>query len=225
VNDTARALRRARLRALARGLGWVLAFTAPLVARAVVEGRDELRRAAEAGAAGDRDGEIEHLGRALRWRVPLSSHDEVALDGLLALGEAAEAAGDRSEALAAYREARGALLATRVLEVPHGDVRTELDRRIAALMTAQEREIGTDTARGEDLEARHFALLQATPGPDPWRATLAAGTFVAWVLASIAVLWRGVDAHGRVRPRAAVPWGLASIVCLVTWMILWRFAD
>ncbi|HET6582677.1 MAG TPA: hypothetical protein VFG69_04505 [Nannocystaceae bacterium] len=215
---------RARASVGARGLGWLLAFAAPLVVRAMIDARAELQLADEASAAGDGDAEIEHLGRALRWRVPFATHDEVALDRLFAIGEAAEKAGDELSALAAYREARGALLATRVLDVPHADARTELEARIAGVMAAQELRYGTDTSHGGDLEAHHLALLQATPGPSPVRATIAATTFVAWVVASLAVLLRGIDGTGRVRKRPAVLWGLASIACLVGWMIAWRFA-
>jgi hypothetical protein len=212
---------RARVRVAARGLGWLVAFALPVVARAWIEARSEL---AAAAAAGDVDGQIEHLGRALRWRVPVSGHDDDALAQLVEIGEAAEQEGDDIVALAAYREARGGLLATRVFAVPHADLRTDLEHRIAFLMAEQERRFGTDSSEGDDLEEHHFARLQATPGPDPLRATLAATTFVAWVLASIATLWRGIDASGRVRPRPAVLWGLASIACLVAWMIAWRFA-
>jgi hypothetical protein len=202
----------------------MLAFAAPLVVRAVIDARAELDLADEAAEAGDTDAEIEHLGRALRWRVPFSPHDEVSLDRLFAKGEAAEAAGDDVGALAAYREARGALLATRVFAVPHADARAELDVRIARLMAAQEQRFGTDTSHGGDLEAHHLSLLQDTPGPNPVRATIAATTFIAWVLTSLAVLWHGIDGTGRVRKRPAVLWGLASIAFLVGWMIAWRFA-
>lgn len=215
---------RARLLVGARGLGWILAFAAPLVVRAMVDARAEMELADEAAGAGDVDAEIEHLGRALRWRVPLSTHDEVALDRLFAIGEAAEDAGDDVTALTAYREARGALLATRVFTVPHADARDELELRIARLMAAQELRFGTDTSHGGDLEAHHLALLSETPGPNPVRATIAATTFVAWVLTSLAVLLRGIDATGRVRKRPAVLWGLASIACLVGWLAAWHFA-
>jgi hypothetical protein len=200
----------------ARGLGWIVAFAVPVVARAWMEGRGELEAADEAIASDDADGEVEHLGRALRWRAPFSEVDDVALARLFAIGEAAEENGDDALALAAYREARGALLATRVLAVPHPDARAELDLRIARLMAAEERRVGIEDG---DREAHHLALLSVTPGPDPVRATIAATTFVAWVLASLAVLLRGVDGNGRVRPRPSILWGLASIACLVGWMI------
>lgn len=213
----------ARLRVVANGVGWVLAFCAPVLLHAWTEARTELALADAAAAEEDLDAEIEHLGRALRWRVPWADHDAQALDRLFAIGEAAESAGDVGSALAAYREARGALLATRVIVVPHADARAELDRRIAALMTVQQRELEPDLA-SDDGEARHLALLQETPGPDPWRASAAALALLGWVLASAAVLWRGLDARGRVRPRAALLWGVGSLACMIAWMILWRLA-
>lgn len=211
-----------RVRIAARGLAWTVAFAVPVVARAWIDARAELGEADAAATSGDADGEIEHLGRALRWRLPLSDVDDVALARLFAIGEAAEVDDDRVLALAAYREARGGLIATRVFAVPHADARAQLDLRIARLMADQERRFGTDSANGADLEAHHLALLSDTPGPDPVRATIAAATFVAWVVASLAVLWRGVDGNGRARPRAAVLLGLTSVACLVAWTIAWR---
>ncbi len=211
-----------RLRVAARGLAWTVAFAMPVVVRAWMDARAELDAADDAVASGDEDGEVEHLGRALRWRLPLSSIDDVALARLFAIGEAADEDGDPVLALAAYREARGALLASRVLAVPHAEARAELDIRIARLMADEERRFGTDSSHGGDLEAHHLALLSATPGPAPVRATIAAGTFVAWVIASLATVMKGVDASGRVRPRPAILWGLASVACLVAWTIAWR---
>lgn len=213
-----------RVRVAARGLAWTVAFAMPVVVRAWMDARAELDAADDAVASGDEDGEVEHLGRALRWRLPLSSIDDVALARLFAIGDAADEDGDPVLALAAYREARGALLASRVLAVPHAEARAELDVRIARLMAAQERRFGTDSANGADLEAHHLALLSETPGPEPVPATIAAATFVAWVVASVAVLWRGVDGNGRARPRAAVLLGLTSVACLVAWTIAWRHA-
>ena len=157
---------RARVLVAVRGLGVVLAFAAPVVGRAWLDARAEIEGADQAAAVGDVETEIEHLGRALRWRVPWSGHDEVVLDRLFALGDAAEAAGDDATALAAYREARGGLLATRVLAVPHADARAELDLRIARLMAAQELRFGTDSANGADLEARlaRGAIVRLSPG-------------------------------------------------------------
>ncbi|MBC8071910.1 MAG: hypothetical protein IAG13_26520, partial [Deltaproteobacteria bacterium] len=118
----------------------VLAIAVPVVAHVAWEAHAELELAIDARERGDEQAEVIHLGRALRWRIPGASHDELAIDRLLAIGEQAESAADdpaHVRALAAYREIRSALLGSRGLDVPHADVLADVDARIARLMHAQ----------------------------------------------------------------------------------------
>jgi len=202
----------------------LVALVGPLVVRALVEGRAELELAGDARAAGRNDAAIEHYGRALRWRVPLASHDEQAIAQLRAMADAAEGAGDVQEALAALRELRRGLIGTRAWAVPHPDELALANARIAELMAAQEREFGTDIGGEGDPYAWHLARLEALPGPDPVRANLAAFAFVGWLAAVAAFFVRGLDARGYLRPGPAVRWGLAALVLLAAWMVLLRTA-
>jgi hypothetical protein len=224
--------RRARsgLRAAAIRGGWVVAVIAavilPLVIRAGWEGRAELAQAEAAAARGDVDREIEHLGRAARWRVPGLSHHTRALERLVEIGEQAEATGPEAvmQSLAAYREVRSALLATRTWGVPRRAVFDTMNERIASLMAHQEAELGTDVSGTGDPYAHHLALLQQVPGPDPVRGNLAAFAFLGWLLSTGGFIVRGLDAKGRLRPRPALRWGGASLALLVAWIVLLRFA-
>jgi hypothetical protein len=197
-----------------------LVVVGPLVARVAIEGRAELAAADVARAQGDLDGEIEHLGRALRWHMPGSDHDEAALERLWALGHAQEARGPdgRDAALAAYRELRQGLLATRTWGVRDRERWDAANDRIAALMAEQERRAGTDLAAAGD--PFHRALLSEVPGPDPLRANLAALAFATWVACTAGVLVRGLDPRGRLRPRPALRWGLGAVISLVAWAVL-----
>lgn len=199
---------------------------APLCVRAIWEGRAELEAASAAAEAARHDDEIIHLGRAARWRVPLASHDDQALDRLMALGAAHEQRGaeGRADALAAYREARRAILATRTLGIPHADVFHAANQRIAALMAAQERELGMDLSGEGRQEDHHLALLEQVPGPDPVRGAGVALAFVGWLVASAGFVLRALDAQGRLRRRPAVRWGGASLLLLIVWAVLLRFA-
>lgn len=144
------------------GVALVVAI-GPLLVRVAWEGRAELIAADEAAAAGRVDLEIVHLGRAARWRAPFAASDDAAIGRLLALGAAHE--GDEATlttALAAYRELRGALWATRV-RAPEGEALALTNGRIAALMAAQERAFATDLSRRGAQEAYHLALLAAGP--------------------------------------------------------------
>ena len=203
-------------------LAALAAALVPVAARVVVEGRAELAAADEARAAGDLDAELEHLGRALRWRMPGSGHDEDALERLWALGQAHEVRGaeGRDVALAAYRELREGLLATRAWGIPHRERWEAANDRIAALMAAQERDNGTDVSGTGDPEGFHRALLSRVPGPDPIRGNLAAVAFAGWVVCTAGLLLQGLGPRGRLRPRPALRWGLGAVLCLVVWAVL-----
>ena len=215
------ALRRIGLLVAAGG-----ALAIPVAVRVSWEGRAELDLADAAAEEEDADAEIEHLGRAARWRMPLLSHDEEAIDRLLQLGTDAESRGDegRQTALAAYREARGALLATRTWGVPQRDVFDDVNVRIATLMAEQEADFGTDVGGTGDPYTYHLALLEEVPGPDPWRANFAALAFVGWIVATVGFVLRGIDARGHLRPKSAVRWGVAAVVLLAAWALLLRYA-
>ncbi|MEM7151616.1 MAG: hypothetical protein AAF799_02195 [Myxococcota bacterium] len=199
-----------------------MAVVLPLWVRVVWDGQSALGDADVAHQAGDLDAEIEHLGRALRWRAPGSSHDEEALDRLWALAEQERERGaeGRHGALAAYREVRRGLLATRAWGIPHRDRWEQANLHIAALMAEQERELGLDTSEAGRAEQFHAEQLARPPGPDPTRGNLAALAFAIWVLCVALFVVRGLDAKGRLRPRAAFRTGLGALVSLVAWMVL-----
>lgn len=214
--------RRTRWRAPAIAVGVLVAVLLPIGLRVAYEGRAELRAADRAHAQDDVAAEIEHLGRALRWRMPGADHDELALERLWAIGQAQEARGTdgRDTALSAYRELRRGLLATRVWAIPHRERWEAANDRIAVLMAEQEREQGTDPSGTGDPEGFHRALLAEAPGPDPIRGNLGALAFVGWVACVVGLLARGLGARGRLRPRPALRWGVAVVLFMVAWMVL-----
>lgn len=220
------ATERARLPPWARrvgiGLGVVALAVAPLCARVAFEGRAELSAADRAREDGDLDLEIQHLGRAARWRAPILGHDEQARERLMAIGDDALAEGDDGErtALAAFRELRGALLATRTFGVVDPGALEQADAHIADLMAAQEIRFGRDPIEEPDARAWHLERLSAPPGPVPWRAFAAALSFLGWVACTGGFVLRGLDAAGKLRPAPAVRWGLASLVLLAAWAVL-----
>lgn len=199
-----------------------MAVVVPIVLRVAYEGRAELAAADEARAQGDSAGEIEHLGRALRWRLPVADHDERALERLWSIGREQEQQGPegRGQALAAYRELRSGLLATRVWSVPQRERWEAANERIAVLMAEQEREQGTDLSGTGDPEAFHRAVLAREPGPEPIRGNLAALAFVGWVVCGVGFVLRGLGPRGRLRPRPALRWGLGGLLCLLAWAVL-----
>jgi len=209
------------------GLGLAAGVLLPVVGRAIWEGRRELALADEAAEVDDFDAEVEHLGRAARWRLPLARHDERAVDRLMALGAEAEATGEAGaqRALAAYREVRGALLGTRGFWVPQAERFHQANERVATLMAAQEERFGTDVGGMADPYSHHLGLLEEVPGPIAWRAWLAALAFVGWLAAMVGFFVRAIDDRGRLRPARAVRWGAAVLALLGLWIVALRFAS
>lgn len=185
----------------------------PVGVRAWVDGRAALEQALSTEAL---DLRIERLGHAARWRMPLASHDEEALDALVELGEESEP----TASLAAYREARRALLATRAWGLADPQRFEMLNERIATAMAAREEVERTDVGGLGDPYAYHLQLLMREPGPEPMRAGLAAWAFVAWLGALVGFVGRGLDTRGKLQPRPATRWGLAVLLLLAAWTVL-----
>jgi len=202
-------LRRAVLYAAAA----IVLVVVPIAVRAAVDGHAALQ---EALATEDPDLRIERLGHAARWRVPLASHDEAAMDALIAIGEQ----GEPAQSLAAYREARRALLATRAWGLSDPARFDMLCERIATAMAAQEEADLSDVGGQGDPYAYHLQLLQERPGPDPLRAGFAAWAFIGWLVALVGFIGRGLDDRGKLQPRPATRWGLAAMLLLVSWAVL-----
>jgi hypothetical protein len=201
---------RARDRALRIGVVVVLAVL-PLVVRVAWEASAEMSAAAAAREAGDEETEVIHLGRALRWRLPLASHDEHAIARLLEIGETAD---DPARALVAYREIRSGLLGSRALDLPHADTLHDVDARIATIMAAGD----------ADAEAVRLAELRVASDDSRVGKAVAALAWIAWVVASARFLMHGIDARGRLVPGVGTRSGLLALALLVGWMIAWRLA-
>lgn len=185
----------------------------PVGIRAAVEGSAALD---EALSTEDVDLRIERLGHAARWRMPFATHDERALDALVEIGESH----DDEVSLAAYREARRALLGTRAWGLSDPARFEMLCERIAVAMAAREEADASDVGGQGDPYAYHLQLLQKVPGPDPLRAGGAAWAFVGWAVAMVGFVGRGLDDKGKLQPKPATRWGLAAMLLLALWTVL-----
>lgn len=215
---------RARLRLAAKIVAVVVLIAAPVWGRAFAEVRAETDLAEGARDEGRLDRSIVHYGRAARWRTPFCGLDEAAVARLLELGEQARAAGETARALHAFREVRGALLATRVFSVRQRPNLEQANESIAALMAQQERELGTDVGGTGDPERFHAELLADVPGPNPVLAALSSVLFVLFVASCVGMFRYGLDERAKPVPRRAVRFGVAIVVSLAGWLVALRLS-
>jgi len=195
------------VRTLGRGLGLFALALAIVSVRVVWSSRGEWKRAQSSTG----DEQVAHLGRAARLYAPGNPYSRRALDELARLGRA----GGAGE-LAAWREARSAILATRSFYTPRRELLDEANARIAALMAAAE-----DPARGSADERRawHAARLAQDDAPSVGWSLIALLGLGAWIGSAVGFFLRAVDERDKLRPRAAVSWALGVGVGLVLFFL------
>lgn len=183
----------------------VLSFVVLLLvmsARALLESRAESARARVALAAGDLDLAIVRLRSSARWYTPYNGYAQSSLERLELLAQQAEARGEHTRALSAYRSVHAAIQATRSFYTPHKDLLARADRQIAALM-ASEPPARIEHQRSEAERRADYLALLTPHDPDPVGVLLAFVGFVTWVGAAIGFLSWGVDHEGRIQRFAA----------------------
>ena len=166
--------------------------------RVVWSSRGEWRAAIAASG----DDELLHLGRAARLYAPGNPYSRRALDKLAAIGR-----DDPSRALAAWRELRSAILATRSFYTPHRPLLDEANARIADLMADAELAAGTQLAR-DKARAWHAARLAQDEAPSVAWTLVALLGLAAWIGSAVGLLLYGIGDDDRLRPRAALSWAL-----------------
>jgi hypothetical protein len=199
----------------------VVALALGVVAtRAVWQGRAALERGDRALEAGDAAAAIKWWRRAARWYVPLAPHVASAYARLEELAGQAEAAGDRTTALAAWQGVRSSILATRGLYLPFEDHLAPANQRIATLMAAWEGELGqTGSVPAAERASRHLALLQHDPAPAVGWTLVALAGFALWLGGAGLFAWRAVDPTDRLVRRTAALSGLMVAAGLVVWLV------
>lgn len=210
---------------LGRRRKWMIAAAiaaaclAVIATRAVWEGRGALARGDSAAAAGEVGEAIRHWRRAARWYLPLAPHVGAAYDRLEKAGAAAEAAGDRDTALAAWRGVRSAALATRSFYVPYSDRLAAANRRIAALMAAIEGPAVDPGRSAAEREAWHLELLERPVGPSVMWSVIAILGFAMWIGGAFWFAWSGVGEDDRLVRRVAARSGVMVVIGLFVWLL------
>ena len=190
------------MRGALRAIALFAILLAIVAARVVWSSRGEWRAAVAAATneAGGGDAEIVHLGRAARLYAPGNPYSRRAVDRLAAIGR-----DDPARALAAWRELRSAILATRSFYTPHRALLDEANARIAGLMADAEVAAGKSQAR-EPARAWHAARLAQDEAPSVAWTLVALAGLAAWIGCALGLCLRGVGDDDRMRPRAALAW-------------------
>jgi hypothetical protein len=198
---------------VARGGALAAIALAIVTVRVVWSSRAEWRAAQAVGG----EERVVHLGRAARLYAPGNPYARRALDELVQFGRAQTGTGAHSPyALAAWREARSAILATRSFYTPHRDVLDEANAAIAALMAAAD-----DPSRGTlaTREAWHAARLARDDAPSVAWTLVALVGLAAWIGCAAAFFWRAVDERDRLRRRPALAYAAGVALGLVLFFL------
>jgi hypothetical protein len=133
---------------------------------------------------------------------------------LASLADAGRAGGP--DALAAWREARSAILATRSFYTPHRDLLEEANKNIAELSAAAE-----PASRGsaEERRAWHAARLAQDDSPSVGWTLVALLGLGAWIAGAALFFVRAIDDKDRLRSRPAALYGLTVLVGLVLFFL------
>jgi hypothetical protein len=194
-------------RRVARILALIAIALAMVTVRVVWSSRGEWR----AACASSGEEHLAHLGRAARLYAPGNPYSRRATEELATLGRAGG-----PDALAAWREVRSSILATRSIYTPHRALLDEANREIASRMAASE----TD-ARGPYPVRRawHAARLAEDDAPSVGWSLLALFGLAAWVGSAFGFFWRAIDDQDRLRRRPAIACAAGIAVGLVLFFL------
>ena len=179
-------------RTIAQLAGLVIACLAIVTVRVVWSSRGEWREAQSSTG----DERIAHLGRAARLYAPGNPYAQRALAALMDEGRAGG-----GDALAAFREARSAILATRSFYTHDRPLLDEANQHVAQLMARAEPESRGPLA---ERQAWHARRLAADDAPSVGWTLVALLGLAGWVGGAFGFFLRGVDERDRLRPRPAL---------------------
>jgi hypothetical protein len=186
---------RRALRLAARGLGVVALLFAIVTVRVLVSSHSALADAARASSPDERRF---LLGVAARMYAPGNPWSSRALAMLADEGRTAESS-DPKRALAAWREVRSAILATRSFYTPNRALLDNANRHIARLTAA----IEGSGAAGDAWHAARLAEAEREAPSVGWSIVALVGLFL-WLGASAGLFLVGFDANNAIRRRPAL---------------------
>jgi hypothetical protein len=158
------------------------------------------RSAWQAAQSATGDERTTELGRAARLYAPGNPYARRAREALRDQGRAGGA-----DALAAWRELRSAILATRSIYTPERALLDEANQQIAALSAAAEPDTRGPLA---ERQAWHAARLAQDDAPAIGWTLVALAGLALWIGAAVGFFMRAVDEHDRLRRKPALAWAV-----------------
>ncbi|MDH3600016.1 MAG: hypothetical protein OEU26_10310 [Candidatus Tectomicrobia bacterium] len=206
-------------RHISLALGAVLTACALFAVAVAYRSQQEFARAETAHQSGAYAEAITHYERAIKWYLPHSGSVRRAVASLWDMGVAAEARADTSLALAAYRALRGSLFAIQSLYVPYPEWIPKCEARIAALMPDTMQANYKARAPQEQHRVRFLRMFERNLAPQlGWSLLLELG-FLAWVGATIGLIWDVDIRDGRWIWRHGWRWSSGIALGFAAWVI------
>jgi hypothetical protein len=212
-------LRSPLTRQIGLALGAVLTACVFFAAAVAYRSQQEFARAEAAYQSGAYPEAMTHYERTIKWYLPYSGSVRRAVERLWDIGVAAEARADTTLALTAYRTLRGSLFAIQSFYVPYPEWIPKSEARIAALMPDTMQAKYKARASHEQHRARFLQLFERNPAPQlGWSLLLELG-FLAWVGATIGLIWNVDIQDGRWVWRYGWGWSSGIALGFAAWVI------
>jgi hypothetical protein len=200
-------------------VGLIVIVMAILGINVALNARQALRHGEAAYQSGKPKEAIMHYERAIKWYTPLSPWVRLAVERLWDIGTQAEASDDVSLALQAYQGLRSSLYAVQSFYLPYWHWIAKSEAKIAALMARTTQTEGQGSGKLAQDTARFTQMLQRDPASHVGWTVLTEIGFLAWVGASIGLLWCAVGGRGVWVWRQGLLWGSGIIVGFTAWII------
>jgi len=162
---------------------------------------------------------IMYYERAIKWYTPLSPWVRLAVERLWYIGSEAEAGADVPLALQAYQGLRSSLYAVQSFYLPYRHWIPKTEAKIAALMARTTQTEGQGSDKLAQDTARFTQMLQRDTASHVGWTVLTEIGFLAWVGASVGLLWYAVGGYGMWVWRQGWLWGSGIIVGFTAWIV------
>lgn len=161
---------------------------------------------------------IQHYERAIKWYVPFSETVQQSVRRLWQIARAAEGRSDTFLALRAYRALRASLYATQSIYQPYRSWIPKCEARIAALMADSKVSTSSHDLSHQAHRDRFAQMFKRQSGPHFGATFLVELGFLAWMGATIGLIWHVEVGAKRWTWRYGKWWGSGIVLGFAAWI-------